>query len=415
MKLRFASTMIAFAALALLVTACAPLAPAQPTPDVLAPTDSPSQPTLRAVQVQSVIIQVLQGQPAQVSAIVRGNLSDACATLQPPQLQYANGTFTVTLMSSSPAGAACAQVVTPFETTIPFTASDLPAGNYTVTVNGVSAVFTLKAEAPASTATAAPTSTPVPLPTSAGCRDAAAFVSDVSVPDNTQVAPGAEFVKIWRLRNTGTCAWNSSYVVAHVDGASLTDSAEYTLTGGRVDPGQTVDINVGMRAPTQNGTYTSYWALRGRNRQLVPVAGGHEGNSFFVKIRVGDSNASVPSGNIIAYSADAVVTKGTACTADAEYQVTASFTADGPVNVNFEVTSKTGNDPSGYFLSDIGVQAASVNGVVVLGPERFSHGEGPQGWQVQYRFGAPFPYPNDITFMVRTSGSAWHSTKLPCP
>jgi hypothetical protein len=419
MKLRLAFILTTFAALSLLAAACAPTALVPGTPDVLAPTevlvptDSPTQPKVRAVQVQSVNIQVLPGTPAGAAAVVHGNLGESCAALQSPQVQYASGTFQITLMAESPAGAACTQLVTPFETTIPLATNGLPAGNYTVTVNGVSGVFTLAADPTA--VIPAPTATNVPAPTSVGCTDAAAFVSDVSIPDNARITPGSEFIKIWRLRNSGTCSWNSSYMVSHVDGASLTDSAEYTLTGGRVDPGQTVDINVGMRAPTASGTYTSYWALRGRDRQLVPVTGGHDGNQFFVKIRVGEAANNATGGKIIAYSVDAVVTKGTACTADAEYKVTASFTADGPVNVGYEVTSTSGNAPAGYFLSDIDVQAATVQGPVVLGAERFSHGEGPQALQFNYRFGAPYTNPNDITFMVRVAGSAWHTTKLPCP
>jgi hypothetical protein len=367
------------------------------------------------------------GNPAGTAAVVRGNLSESCAALQPPQVQYASGTFQVTLMAERPAGAACAQVVTPFETTIPLDIQGLPAGTYTVTVNGISAVFTLArgpdATVAAPTATSAPatsapapTATTAPAPTASGCTDAAAFVKDVSIPDNSRITPGAEFIKVWRLRNTGTCAWNSNYVVAHVDGASLTDSAEYALTGSRIDPGQTVDINVGMRAPTQAGTYTSYWSLRGRNRQLIPVAGGHDGNQFFVKIRVGETSNNNPTdGSIIAWSADAVVTEGTACTPSAIYEVTASFTADGPVTTGFEVTSMSGSSVAGYFLSDIDVRADTVQGTVMFGPERFSHGEGPQGWQVKYRFGGPYANASDITLLVRVSGAAWHATRLPCP
>jgi hypothetical protein len=34
--------------------------------------------------------------------------------------------------------------------------------------------------------------------------DGSAFVTDVTVPDNTAYLPGASFNKTWRLRNTGT-------------------------------------------------------------------------------------------------------------------------------------------------------------------------------------------------------------------
>ena len=49
----------------------------------------------------------------------------------------------VKLLTVRPSGKDCAQVTTPFEQTIPLNTADLPAGEYTVKVNGVSAVFTL--------------------------------------------------------------------------------------------------------------------------------------------------------------------------------------------------------------------------------------------------------------------------------
>ena len=49
-----------------------------------------------------------------------------------------------------------------------------------------------------------PTNTPVVSPTAA-C-DSALFVKDVTIPDGSQVEPGATFKKTWRLRNIGTCS-----------------------------------------------------------------------------------------------------------------------------------------------------------------------------------------------------------------
>src|ERR1043165_7998784 len=40
--------------------------------------------------------------------------------------------------------------------------------------------------------------------------DSAAFVSDVTYPDASNVPLGGAFTKIWRLQNTGTCTWNTS-------------------------------------------------------------------------------------------------------------------------------------------------------------------------------------------------------------
>ena len=43
---------------------------------------------------------------------------------------------------------------------------------------------------------------PSPAPTSIPCTYGASFVADVTIPDNTVLPPGAEFVKIWRLRTS---------------------------------------------------------------------------------------------------------------------------------------------------------------------------------------------------------------------
>src|SRR5512134_2558781 len=57
-----------------------------------------------------------------------------------------------------------------------------------------------------------------PLLTIVSRCDAAAFVSDVSYPDGSTVALGSTFTKIWRIRNTGTCTWNTSYALVFVSG-----------------------------------------------------------------------------------------------------------------------------------------------------------------------------------------------------
>ena len=42
-----------------------------------------------------------------------------------------------------------------------------------------------------------------------------AFVSDVTIPDNADIAAGATFRKTWRVSNTGTCIWASDYSLSH--------------------------------------------------------------------------------------------------------------------------------------------------------------------------------------------------------
>ncbi len=115
----------------------------------------------------------------------------------------------------------------------------------------------------------------------AECEPGAAFVADVSVPDNTVFEPGESFEKVWRLENTGDCEWNENYALAFVDGDQLDeDGLGLQLLGVTVAPGETVDIAVKMIAPEEDGVYTSYWQMANDEDALF-------GDEFYVKIVVG--------------------------------------------------------------------------------------------------------------------------------
>src|SRR5512140_302335 len=122
----------------MLLSACAPIAPA--TQRLSDPTATPmptALPASREAQVQSVEIQILETDPQQVSAVVHGNLTESCATLGETKVQYEANTFHLTVYAISPANVGCAQVITPFETTIPLDIRGLSPGTYTVVANGV--------------------------------------------------------------------------------------------------------------------------------------------------------------------------------------------------------------------------------------------------------------------------------------
>nr|WP_184906123.1 NBR1-Ig-like domain-containing protein [Amycolatopsis umgeniensis] len=42
--------------------------------------------------------------------------------------------------------------------------------------------------------------------------DSSKFVADVTIPDDTVVKPGTQFVKVWELKNTGTVEWRKRYL-----------------------------------------------------------------------------------------------------------------------------------------------------------------------------------------------------------
>jgi PKD repeat protein len=115
------------------------------------------------------------------------------------------------------------------------------------------------------TATPTPTPQPTPTPTqtptqAVDCVYNATFVSDVTIPDNTQLAPGTEFVKTWRLRNTGTCDWGTGFAFVFTKGAQMNGPASVSVQP--TSKGMTVDVSVSLRAPQEPGTHRGTWRMR---------------------------------------------------------------------------------------------------------------------------------------------------------
>ncbi len=165
----------------------------------------------------------------------------------------------------------------------------------------------------------------VVTPSPTGCQDSAQYVSDDGM-DAATYAPNMPFSKTWRLRNTGTCTWDSRYLVAYLSGAAMTQQPGYWIVqpGQTVAPGQTVDLSVGMTSPVENGDYTAYWGLKKKDGSFMPIQGGVNGDSFYVKIRV---NHGV-TGKITDQSIGIELEQGsgTVCTATSTYLVHAQIT-----------------------------------------------------------------------------------------
>lgn len=132
------------------------------------------------------------------------------------------------------------------------------------------------------------TNTPVPATSVpvAVCNQAA-FMSDVTIPDGTQMSKGEDFTKTWRLRNTGTCTWDGDYTVVFESGTNMASKTSFKLPKN-VAPGENVDISILMEAPDPNGTYKGNWELRSDTGATFGVAGsgGSAGVPFFVLIKV---------------------------------------------------------------------------------------------------------------------------------
>ncbi|MEZ4771022.1 MAG: transporter substrate-binding domain-containing protein [Caldilineales bacterium] len=130
----------------------------------------------------------------------------------------------------------------------------------------------------------APTATPRPPVTT--CVDGMAWVADLTFDDSNMtsppvVPPGQSFTKSWRVRNSGTCTWDSNYVLAYDHGnvPAAQMGGQPVAVRGTVAPGQTYDFSVNLVAPTTPGVYQGFWQMRNPNN--VPF-----GETIWVGIRV---------------------------------------------------------------------------------------------------------------------------------
>ena len=114
--------------------------------------------------------------------------------------------------------------------------------------------------------------------------NAAQFVADLTIPDDTYINPGASFTKTWRLKNVGTCAWSNKYALVFSSGERMGGLSPIFLPRW-ISPGQSVDVSVDLVAPVNGGTYRGYWKLQ--NGSGTPFGiGGAAANAFWVEIRV---------------------------------------------------------------------------------------------------------------------------------
>jgi hypothetical protein len=154
-------------------------------------------------------------------------------------------------------------------TPVPPTATETPPATPTFT------------ETPTATATpsntATLTNTPIPC-------NMAAFIDDVTYPDDTSVYAGADFTKTWRIQNVGSCSWTSGYRLVFVSGDEMNAPSAVKFTNGVVNPGQTVDISIQLTAPSTTGTYRGYFKLRDSDGVMFGI--GASGNdAFYVQIK----------------------------------------------------------------------------------------------------------------------------------
>jgi hypothetical protein len=134
-------------------------------------------------------------------------------------------------------------------------------------------------------------------PSTAPCAYSAAFVADVTVPDNSVQAPGVAFTKVWRLRNTGTCAWGPGTEVDSLAfaGGSQLGAPSVVPIAAVIRPNRTGDVAVTLTSPADAGTYTSRWKLRRTNGATFGL-GSSGSTPFHARFVVSGGGTQPPPG-----------------------------------------------------------------------------------------------------------------------
>lgn len=110
---------------------------------IIIPSPTPANAVVEGqVTVERVEVVMLMSFPLQVHLQVTGYVDNPCIEIDEILTERDGTAFEVLITTERDAQANCIQVIEPFEKSIPLDVYGLPAGNYSVSVNGVTTEFT---------------------------------------------------------------------------------------------------------------------------------------------------------------------------------------------------------------------------------------------------------------------------------
>lgn len=109
------------------------------------------------------------------------------------------------------------------------------------------------------------------------CTNNLKFVSDITIPDGTQVSTGEALEKKWEVENNGTCSWIAGYTLKLTAGGSLGANPEQALVPALAGSKATIQMN--FLAPTTQGSFKSAW-------QAYGLDGKPFGDTIYIQIEV---------------------------------------------------------------------------------------------------------------------------------
>jgi Ig-like domain from next to BRCA1 gene len=120
------------------------------------------------------------------------------------------------------------------------------------------------------------------VPTTTPCYGLA-YIRDVTIPDNTGMAPHKAFTKTWKVKNSGYCAWESGFKLVFTGWDPMGGTAQ-TLTQ-KVYPGGEIELSVPLTAPSKAGKARSNW-------RMTTTSGAFFGDELYLVINVVTSTAT---------------------------------------------------------------------------------------------------------------------------
>jgi hypothetical protein len=109
------------------------------------------------------------------------------------------------------------------------------------------------------------------------CDNQLQFLTDLSIPDGTQVTPGFQLDKQWQVKNTGSCNWGDGYTLRLIAGPEMGAVSPQSLIPAR--SGSEAVINIQFTAPGEPDRYRSAW-------QAFSPDGQPFGADIFIEIMV---------------------------------------------------------------------------------------------------------------------------------
>ncbi len=188
----------------------------------------------------------------------------------------------------------------------------------------------------------APTFAPPTAPGSTGSVQQCQVVANLAgetIPDGTIFQPGETFQKTWRLKNNGTCTWNTSYKIVYWSGDQMGAATEYPLPRA-VAPGEEVEIPLYLTAPASNGNYSGFWKLQSEWGSLFGV--GQYDQPFYVQINVNDSDN--PDYGVTNVTYNLVREPAVGCVTNVWYYLNATVSTNGPATVKYQWRQSDGNN-----------------------------------------------------------------------